>query len=319
MFRDSKIYVAGHTGLLGSALTKRLRADGYRHVIASPHQELDLTDKKAVFKFFSAQEPKYVFLAAGKVGGIMSNKTYPADYLHTNIAIQDSVFEAAREFEVKHLLFYGSSCIYPKLSPQPMKEEYLLTDAIEETSEAYAAAKIAGIIACKAYNQQYNSNRFIALVPGTMYGPHDNFDLENCHVLSALIRKFHDATITRADSVTLWGSGTPRREFIFSEDVADASLFAMGRADKLENKHYNVGTGVDYSIRELAATIAEIVGYKGRVVWDATKPDGAPQKLLDSSRFLPLGWKPTVSIEDGLRRTYEWYQKQSLAVQTAKN
>ncbi|MHC4499290.1 MAG: GDP-L-fucose synthase family protein [Planctomycetota bacterium] len=319
MFEDSKIYVAGHTGLLGSALTKKLQADGYRHIIMSPHQELDLTDKKAVFKFFSAQEPEYVFLAAGKVGGIMSNKTCPADYFHTNIAIQDNLFEAAQEFAVKHLLFYGSSCIYPKFSPQPIKEEYLLTNTIEETSEAYAAAKIAGIIACRAYNQQYNSNRFIALVPGTMYGPHDNFDLENCHVLSALIRKFHDATITRADSVTLWGSGTPRREFIFSEDVADASLFAMERADKLENKHHNVGTSVDYSIRELAATIAEIVGYKGKVVWDATKPDGAPQKLLDSSRFLSLGWKPTVSLEDGLRRTYEWYQKQSLAVQTAKN
>lgn len=319
MFKDSKIYVAGHTGLLGAALTKKLQADGYRHVLTSRHQDLDLTDKKAVLEFFSAQEPEYVFLAAGKVGGIMSNKTYPADYLHINIAIQDNLFEAAQKFTVKHLLFYGSSCIYPKFSPQPIKEEYLLTNTIEETSEAYAAAKIAGIIACKAYNGQHNSNRFIALVPGTMYGPHDNFDLENCHVLSALIRKFHDAAITRADSVTLWGSGTPRREFIFSEDVAAASLFAMGRADKLENKHYNVGTSVDYSIRELAATIAEIVGYKGKPVWDAAKPDGAPQKLLDSSRFISLGWKPTVSLEDGLRRTYEWYQKQSLAVQAAEN
>ncbi|MHC4238442.1 MAG: NAD-dependent epimerase/dehydratase family protein [Planctomycetota bacterium] len=220
---------------------------------------------------------------------------------------------------MKHLLFYGSSCIYPRLSPQPMKEEYLLAGAIEETSEAYAAAKIAGVIACRVYNQQYDLNRFIALVPATMYGSHDNFDLENCHVLSALIRRFHEAAINRADSVTLWGSGTPRREFIFSDDMADASLFAMEHADELENKHYNVGTGVDYSIRELAAAIAETVGYKGKLVWDEAKPDGAPQKLLDSSGFLSLGWKPAVSIEDGLRRTYEWYQKQSLAPRTAKH
>lgn len=310
MYKDSKIYVAGHTGLLGSALTWKLKERGYNQVITRSHTELDLTDKRAVFEFFLAEKPEYVFLSAGKVGGIVSNETYPADYLHINIAIQDNVFEAAQKYKVEHLLFYGSSCAYPKFSPQPMKEEYLLTGPIEETSEGYAAAKIAGLIACKAYNQQYQTNRFIALVPNSIYGPNDNFDLENSHVLSALIRRFHEAKISCAESITLWGSGTPRREFVFSEDVVEASLFAMQRADHFENRHYNIGSGVDYSIQELAASIAKTVGYEGKVVWDTSKPDGVPQKLLDSSSFLSFGWKPTVSIEEGLRKTYEWYQRQ---------
>lgn len=312
MFKNSKIYVAGHTGLLGSALTRKLAERGYSQVITKTHAELDLTDKRAVFEFFLAEKPEYVFLSAAKVGGIVSNKTYPADYLHINIAIQNNVFEAAQKYEVKHLLFYGSSCAYPKQSRQPMKEEYLLTGFVEETSEGYATAKIAGIIACKAYNQQYHTNRFIALIPSSMYGPNDNFDLKNSHVLSALIRRFHEAKINHVQSVTLWGSGKPRREFIFSEDVAEASLFTMQHANHLENKHYNVGTGIDYSIQELAEGIAKTVGYKGKIVWDTSKPDGVGQKLLDSSKFLSLGWKPTVSIEEGLRKTYEWYQKELL-------
>jgi len=316
MFKDSKIYVAGHTGLLGSALIRKLSEQGYSRVVTRSHAELDLTDKRAVFDFFSIENPEYVFLAAGKVGGIVSNKTYPADYLHINLAIQDNVFEASQKYEIRRLLFYGSSCIYPKFSPQPIKEQYLLTAPLEETSEGYATAKIAGIIACRVYNQQSRSrstsgqtNRFIALVPSNMYGPNDNFNLESCHVLSALIRRFHESKINHTESVTLWGSGTPRREFIFSEDVAEASLFAMEHIEQLENRHYNVGTGVDYSIKELTASVAEIVGYEGKVLWDTSKPDGAPRKLLDSSRFLSLGWRPTVSIDEGIRKTYQWYQR----------
>ncbi|NQT01730.1 MAG: GDP-L-fucose synthase [Planctomycetes bacterium] len=319
MFKNSKIYVAGHTGLLGSAISRKLKEHGNSRVIEKAHIELDLTDKRAVFEFFSTERPEYVFLCAGKVGGIVSNKTYPADYLHINIAIQDNVFEAAQKYEVKHLLFYGSSCIYPKFSLQPIKEEYLLNGPLEETSEGYATAKIAGITACKAYNLQYQTNRFIALIPNSMYGPNDNFNIESCHVLSALIYRFHEAKISNTQSVTLWGSGKPRREFIFSEDVAEASLFAMEHVEQLENRHYNVGTGVDYSIEELAASVAETVGYEGKILWDMSKPDGAAQKLLDSSKFLSLGWEPTVNMEEGLKRTYEWYLRQSLVGQTSDN
>jgi len=319
MFKNSKIYVAGHTGLLGSALSRKLKERGYSRVITKAHTELNLTDKMAVFEFFSTEKPEYVFLCAGKVGGIVSNKTYPADYLHINIAIQDNIFEAAQKCEVKHLLFYGSSCVYPKFSPQPIKEECLLNAPLEETSEGYATAKIAGIIACKAYNQQYQTNRFIALIPNSMYGPYDNFDPDSSHVLSALIYRFHEAKISGTKSITLWGSGKPRREFIFSEDVAEASLFAMKHVERLENRHYNVGTGIDYSIKELTASVAETIGYEGKVLWDTSKPDGAAQKLLDSSKFLSFGWEPTVNIEEGLKRTYEWYLRQSLVRQTSDN
>lgn len=308
MYKDSKIYVAGHTGLLGSALINRLNEYGYSRVITKSHSELDLTNKAEVFDFFSIEKPEYVFLAAGKVGGILSNKTYPADYFHINIAIQDTVFEAAQKFEVNHLIFYGSSCTYPKQSPQPMKEEYFLTGDIEETSVGYAAAKIAGIIACTVYNQQHQTNRFIALIPNSAYGPNDNFDIESCHVLSALIRRFHEAKINNSGVVTLWGSGKPKREFVFSLDVADASLFAMRNADKLENHHYNIGIGVDYSIKELAEMIAKVTNYTGKILWDKSKPDGAVQKLLDSSKFMSLGFKPTISLEEGLRKTCQWYQ-----------
>lgn len=308
MCKNSKIYVAGHTGLIGSALIGSLKEHGYCHVITRPHAELDLTDKGAVFDFFSSEKPEYVFLAAGKVGGILSNKTYPADYLHINISIQDNVFEAAQKYNVRHLIFYGSSCSYPKDCEQPIKEEYFLTGPIEKTSESYAAAKIAGIISCKAYNNQSGTNRFIALIPNSAYGPNDNFDLENGHVLSALILKFHEAKMNREDSITLWGSGKPRREFIFSQDVAEASLFAMKNADRFENHHYNVGTGVDYSIKELAAKITETVGYDGKIMWDTTKPDGTAKKLLDSARFLSLGWKPKTGFAKGLKITYQSWQ-----------
>jgi len=307
MDKDSNIYVAGHTGLLGSALMRRLEANGYRNIALKTHKELELTHQQSVLDFFTDEKPEYVFLAAGKVGGIVANKTYRADFMHTNIAIQDNVFEAANRFGVKNLVFYGSSCTYPKHCEQPMKEEYLLTGPIEETSEAYAAAKMAGIIACKSYNIQYNTNRFITLVPNSMYGPNDNFDPENSHVLSALISKFHKAKMEGALNVVLWGSGSPRREFIFSEDVADASIYAMQNPDLFENHHYNVGTGTDCSIKELAEQIAEVTGFSGGILWDTSKPDGTPRKLLDSANFLATGWKPKVTFKNGLQTTYQWY------------
>lgn len=311
MDKNAKIFIAGSTGMLGTALLRKLKEKEYTNILVTKREELDLLDKKQVFDFFDKNKPEYVFLAAGMTGGIVANKTFPADFLHTNIAIQDHLFEAAQKYQVKHLIFYGSSCMYPKLSPQPMKEEYFLTGAIEPTSEAYGAAKIAGTIACKAYNNQYNTNRFIALIPNSMYGPNDNFDLENSHVLSALIRKFHDAKVKQDNNeeavVKLWGTGSPRREFVYVDDISDASIFIMNNANELENSHYNIGSGVDYSIKELANIIAEIVGYKNEIEWDADKPDGAPKKLLDSSKFKKLGWNSQTNIEEGIQTTYKWF------------
>jgi GDP-L-fucose synthase len=307
MFKDSRIYIAGHTGLLGSAIFKKLNTTGYTNIITCSHRELDLTDQAQVRLFFARKQPEYVFLAAGLTGGILANQAAPADFLHTNIAIQDNVFQAAQEYGVRHLIFYGSSCIYPRNCPQPIKEEYLLTGPIEETSEAYAIAKISGVLACKAYNNQFNANRFIALVPNSMYGPNDNFESESAHVLSALMRKFHDAKVKKQDKVVLWGSGNPKREFIFSEDVADASIFAMNNAGKFKNNHYNIGSGTDYSIKELAKIVAQIVAFHGRIGWDTTKPAGAPKKLLDSTKLLSLGWKPLTLLTEGLEKTYEWF------------
>ena len=315
MLKDSRIYVAGHTGLLGSALIKKLNLEGYNNIVTKTRGELDLVNQDEVNNFFEKEQPDYVFLAAGLTGGIIANKTYPATFLHTNISIQDHVFNAAKKYNVKNVVFYGSSCVYPKNCPQPMKEEHLMTGMMEETSEAYAIAKTAGIVGCKSYNYQFSTNCFIALIPNSMYGPNDNFDLENSHVLSALIRKFHEAKIENKESVTLWGSGKPRREFIFCEDVADASIFAMKNAEKFQNSHYNIGTGVDYSIEELAEIISRIVGYNGELKWDRTKPDGAPRKLLDSSKFFNLGWKPLTDIETGLNITYEWYLKNTQMLQ----
>ena len=306
---DSKIYLAGHTGLLGSALLKVLQARGYKNLILRPHEVLDLTDKQQTEDFFKTERPEYVFLCAGKVGGIIGNKTRPADFLHQNLAIQTNVFEMANQYAVKNLIFYGSSCTYPKRCEQPMQEKHWLTGAIEETSMGYAAAKIAGIIGCRSYNTQYDNKRFICVIPNSIYGENDNFDLENSHVFSALMRRFHEAQKTKASEITLWGTGSPRREFIFSKDVADASLFLMKNAEKLENQHYNLGTGTDYSIKELAEKIAHIVGFQGQIKWDTSKPDGTPRKLLDSSRLLALGWQPSVNFEDGLKTTYHWFKK----------
>ncbi len=306
---DAKIYLAGHTGLLGSALHKVLQTQGYNNLITRNHNSLDLTDRQQTEDFFKTERPDYVFLCAGKVGGIIGNKTHPADFLHQNLAIQTNVFEMANQYAVKNLLFYGSSCTYPKLCEQPMQEKHWLTGAIEETSMGYAAAKIAGIIGCRAYNSQYKTNRFICVIPNSLYGEHDNFDLENSHVFSALIRRFHEAKKAGDSAITLWGTGHPRREFIFNEDVADASIFLMKNAERLENKHYNLGTGTDYSIKELAEKIAHVVGFQGQIKWDISKPDGTPRKLLDSSRLLALGWQPRVNFEDGLRTTYHWFKK----------
>lgn len=307
--KESKIYVAGHTGLLGSALMRVLEREGYKNIITRTHDALDLTCYDAVENFFRENRPEFIFLCAGKVGGIIGNKTNPATYLHVNLSIQDNIFEMVNKYGIQNIVFYGSSCTYPKLSPQPMKEEYWLTGPIEETSIGYAAAKIAGIIGCKSYNIQNDSKKFICVIPNSIYGPNDNFDLENSHVFSALIRKIDTAKKSGEESLTLWGSGTPRREFIFSEDVAKASLFLMQNADKLENTHYNLGTGVDFSIKELALAIARVVGYDGKIAWDVSKPDGTPRKLLDSSKFLALGWKPEIGFDEGLRITYEWYRK----------
>ena len=307
--KESNIYLAGHTGLLGSALLKVLQEDGYENIVTKSHKELELTDKLAVETFFKENEIDYIFLCAAKVGGIIGNKTNPASYLHENLLIQDNIFEMANKYEVENVIFYGSSCTYPKVCQQPMKEEYWLTGAIEETSMGYAAAKIAGIIGCKSYNTQYNTNRFICVVPNSIYGAYDNFDLKNSHVLSALIRKIDTAKQENQKSLTLWGSGNPRREFIYSEDVASASIYLMQNSNKLENSHYNLGSGTDYSIKELAEAISKVVGYKGMIEWDVEKPDGTMKKLLDSSRFLALGWKPKVKFEDGLKSTYQWYKE----------
>ncbi|MHB1665453.1 MAG: GDP-L-fucose synthase family protein [bacterium] len=306
--KESKIYIAGHTGLLGSAILKKLTASGYTGIITRTHNELDLMDKTEVDEFFKDERPEYVFLSAGLTGGIMANKTYPATFFHTNISIQDNVFESALKYDAERLIFYGSSCIYPKNSPQPIKEEYLLNGYIEETSEAYASAKISGIIACKAYNSQYKINRFISLIPNSIYGPNDNFNIEGSHVLSALIRKFHDGKTNNTDKVILWGSGNPRREFIFSEDIAEASIFTMSlNGDKLKNVYYNVGTGIDYSIKELAEMVSNIIGFTGNIEWDKEKPDGTYRKLLDSTRFLSLGFTPLISLETGIKAAYNWY------------
>lgn len=306
MNRDAKIFVAGHRGLVGSAIVRALKAQGFENLILKTRQELDLTDQHAVANFFAQEKPEYVFLAAAKVGGIMANKTYPADFIQQNLAVQNNIIHNAYLHKTKKLLFLGSSCIYPKLCPQPIKEEYLLTGELEPTNKAYAIAKIAGIIECQSYNEQYGTN-FISLMPTNLYGPHDNFDLENSHVMPAMIRKFHDAKASNAPQVTLWGTGSAQREFLHVDDLADATLFLM------ENYHdsaiINVGTGEDVSIKELAEKVKNIVGYEGEIVWDTTKPDGTPRKLLDVGRLHALGWKYKIKLLDGLRETYDWYKK----------
>lgn len=304
MGKSSKIYVAGHRGLVGSAIYRRLIQEGYTNVVVRARQELDLTQAADVDRFFAEERPEYVFLAAAKVGGILANNTYPGDFIRENLAIQINVIDAAKRYGVKKLVFLGSSCIYPKHAPQPIKEEYLMTGPLEPTNEPYAVAKIAGIVMCQAYNRQYGTN-FISLMPTNLYGPGDNFDLETSHVLPALIRKFHEAKVNSSPTVTVWGTGTPRREFLHVDDMADAAVFLMNNYDSGEI--INVGTGEDVSIRELAELIARIVGFQGELVFDTSKPDGTPRKLLDVSRLHALGWRAKISLEEGIRSTYEWY------------
>jgi GDP-L-fucose synthase len=299
----SHIFVAGHQGLVGSAICRRLQADGIEPLVAE-RAELDLLDQKGVDQWFREHEVDQVYVAAARVGGIYANDTYPAEFIHDNLAIQTNLIHAAWQYGVNKLLFLGSSCIYPKLAPQPMAEDLLLTGPLEPTNEWYAIAKIAGIKMCQAYRKQYGFDA-IAVMPTNLYGPGDNFDLENSHVLPALIRKFHEAKLAGTPEVTVWGTGSPRREFLHVDDLADACVFLM--------QHYssgeilNVGWGRDISIAELAETVREIVGFEGEIVYDTAKPDGTPRKLLDTSRLEGLGWTPSILLEDGIAETYEWY------------
>jgi len=303
---DSKIYVAGHNGLVGSAIMRKLESEGYKNIVTRTFEELDLTDQKATREFFEKERPEYVFLAAAKVGGIQANSTFPADFIYINLMIECNVIKASHEFGVKKLLFLGSSCIYPKLAPQPIKEEYLLSGYLEETNEPYALAKISGMKMCQYFNKQYGTN-FISVMPTNLYGPNDNFDLNTSHVLPALIRKFHEAKVNNAPYVEIWGTGTPRREFLYVDDLADACLFLMKNYSG--NDFFNVGTGEDVTIRELAELIGEVVGYKGELKFDTSKPDGTPRKLLDVTRIHEAGWRHKIELKEGLKRTYEWFSK----------
>lgn len=307
MEKTAKIYVAGHRGLVGSAIIRALTTAGFNNIITCTRTELNLLDTGAVNNFFTTAKPEYLFLAAAKVGGIIANHTYPADFIYENLQVQNNVIVASHRFGVKKLLFLGSSCIYPKLAPQPIKEEYLLTGLLEPTNDAYAIAKIAGIMMCNSYRKQYGSN-FISVMPTNLYGENDNFDLKTSHVLPALIRRFHEAKANNTPSVTLWGSGTPRREFLYVDDLALACLHLMETYNKSEI--VNIGTGQDVTIKELAETIKDVVGYTGEIKWNTKKPDGTPRKLLDVSKLHSLGFKHKVSLEDGIRRTYGWYLNQ---------
>jgi len=302
------VFVAGHRGLVGSALTRRLERERYDHLILRRREELDLLDAGAVAAFMAAERPQYVFVAAAKVGGILANDTSPADFIRENLAVQLNLIDASYRNGVKKLLFLGSSCIYPRHAPQPIKEEYLLTGQLEPTNEAYAVAKIAGIKLCQSYNRQYGTN-YISVMPTNLYGPGDNFDLNSSHVLPALIRKFHDAKEMGSPTVTVWGTGTPCREFLHVDDLADACVFLMQQHDGSDI--VNIGYGSDVSIREVALLIQEVVGYEGELVFDTSKPDGMPRKLLDCSRLAALGWSPRIPLREGIERTYEWFQLQS--------
>ena len=303
------IYVAGHEGLIGSAIVRTLQSSGYNNLLLRTHQELELTNTLLVDQFFDEYKPRYVFLAAGKVGGIVENKTYPADFIRTNLNIQLNVMNAAQKNNINKLIFFGSSCMYPRECKQPMAEDILLSGQPEPTSIAYAIAKLAGLQMCLAYNKQFNEQRFIPVIPNSAYGPHDNFDPNSGHVLSSLITRFHKAKSEGTKSVTLWGSGNPRREFIHADDIAKASLWLMENDTKDIPLPINIGVDYDVSIKELALTIADIVGYEGVIEWDLSKPDGTPRKLLDSSLMRSLGWKSEIDFKDGLKETYNWYLK----------
>ena len=304
MNKNSKIYIAGHTGLAGSAILRRSKEDGYKNFILKTHSELDLLDQKAVDAFFKENKPEYVFLAAAKVGGIMANKTQKADFIYNNLEIQNNLIHSSYIYGVKRLLFLGSTCIYPAQSPQPMKEEYLLTGPLEPTNDAYAIAKIAGIKMCQFYNEQYGTN-FISVMPTNLYGYNDNFDLEGSHMVPALIRKIYEAKIEGKKSITLWGSGKPIRDILFSDDFADAVVYLMNDYDG--NEYFNIGMGEDHTIKEFAELIADIHGYKGEIKWDTTRPDGMYKKQLDVSRLKKAGWSPKYTLREGLEKTIQWF------------
>ncbi len=318
MRKTDKIYVAGHRGLVGSAIIRRLRAKGYNNIVTRTHTELELTDQHAVDDFFSAECPDYVFLAAAKVGGIAANNTYPAEFIYQNLTIQTNIIHESYRAGVKRLLFLGSSCIYPKECPQPMREEYLLSGPLEPTNRPYALAKIAGIEMCWAYNRQFGT-RFMAVMPTNLYGPNDNYDLKNSHVMPALIRKMHEAKQCGAKEVVVWGTGTPRREFLYSDDMAAACLYLLEQTAEnlralLNNEHpplVNIGCGTDLTIRELAEIIRDVVGFNGALTFDPSKPDGTMQKLLDVSRLNKMGWQATTSLRDGIASVYEKYLQNS--------
>ena len=322
MEKNSKIFVAGHRGLVGSAIVRKLKNEGYDNLVLKTRQELDLRDKKAVESFFKTEQPEYVFLAAAKVGGIQANNTYPADFIIQNIEIETNVITSAMQVGVKRLLFLGSSCIYPRECPQPIKEEYLLTGQLEPTNEPYAIAKIAGIKMCESINRQHGTD-FRSLMPTNLYGPGDNFHPENSHVIPGLLRRFHEAKVRGDKYVNVWGSGRPRREFMHVDDLASACVYIMNLdKDIYDNftqpmlSHVNVGVGKDCSIKELAETIAEVVGFDGEICFDTSKPDGTPQKLLDISRISALGWSAKISLKEGLKHTYQWFleNRESLRV-----
>ena len=315
MQTDARIFVAGHNGMVGSAIVRRLKAEGYANLLRRSSAELDLRDQAAVAEFFASERPDYVFLAAARVGGIIANSTRKGEFLYDNLMIQANVIHSAYTTGVRRLLFLGSTCIYPKLAPQPIREEYLLTGALEPTNDAYAIAKIAGIAQCRSYNDQYGT-RFLSAMPNNLYGPNDNFDLTNSHVLPALIRKFHEAKVTGADSVTVWGSGSPLREFMHVDDLATASLFLMNLPEdsysalltcQASPALINVGSGEEISIAGLARMVKGIVGFDGEIVFDSAKPDGTPRKLADSSRLHALGWQHRINLAEGVRDAYRWF------------
>lgn len=309
MIKDSKVYIAGINGMVGSAIKRRLEAEGYSNIIGPTSKELDLTNQSAVNEFISKERPEYLFLAAAKVGGIYANNTYPADFIYNNLIIEANIVHAAYKYGVKKLLFLGSSCIYPKYAPQPMKEEYILTGELEPTNEPYALAKIAGIKLCESYNRQYGTD-FISCMPANLFGQNDNYDPMNSHVIPGLIRRFHESKIEGSREVIVWGTGTPRREFLYVDDLSDACLFLMNNYSG--NETVNVGSGVEVTIKELAEGIKEAVGFKGEVVFDPSKPDGTPRKLLDTSKINGMGWKAKTGLREGLKPAYQDFLRRNI-------
>lgn len=302
--KDVKIYVAGHRGLVGSAIVRNLKSKGYTNIISRTHKELDLTDQRAVRGFFESERPEYVVLAAAKVGGIHANNSIPADFIYENMQIQNNVIKSAHDYKVKKLLFLGSTCIYPKMAPQPIPEDALLTGPLEPTNEAYAIAKIAGLEMCKFFKRQYGDN-FISCMPTNLYGPNDNFDLESSHVMPALIRKFYEAKISKKPTVECWGTGSPLREFLYVDDMADACVYLLENYDG--QQHVNIGTGKEVSIKKLAETIQRVVGYEGEIVWNTDMPDGTPRKLTNVDKLHSLGWSHKVELEEGIKLAYDWF------------